>query len=118
MVRYHESNHYKNYTTSQEFIGHINVNRKNKISKEVFGVLVGSLRDKGILIASSREGYKIPTSYDEIKKYINHGNSIVIPLLKRIELCRNSILLATNNSLDILDDPKYEVLKEIIKIVR
>jgi hypothetical protein len=118
LVRYHESNHYKNYATSQEFIEHINVNRKNKISKEVFGVLVGSLRDKGILIASSREGYKIPTSYDEIKKYVNHGNSIVIPLLKRIELCRNSILLATNNSLDILDDPKYEVLKEIIKNVR
>ena len=94
------------------------MNRKNKISKEVFGVLVGSLRDKGILIVSSREGYKIPTSYDEIKKYVNHGNSIVIPLLKRIELCRNSLLLATNNSLDILDDPKYEVLKEIIKNVR
>lgn len=118
LVRYHESNHYKNYTTSQEFIQHLNVNRQNKISKEMFGGLVGSLRDKGILIASSREGYKIPTSYEEIKKYVNHGNSIIIPLLKRIELCRNSILLATNNSLDILEDPKYKILREIIKNVR
>jgi hypothetical protein len=118
LVRYHESNHYKNYTTSQEFIEHINVNRENKLSKETFGNLVGALRDKGILIASSREGYKIPTSYEEIKKYIRHGNSITIPMLKRIEVCRNSILLATNNELDILEDPQFDVLKELTKNVR
>jgi len=117
LMRYHESNHYKNYTTSQEFVEHLNVNRENKLSKEQFGSLVGSLRDKGILIASSREGYKIPTGHEEIKKYIKHGNSIVIPMLKRIELCRNAILLATNNSLDILDDPEFETLKELVKNV-
>lgn len=118
LVRFHESNHYQNYTTSQEFISHINVNRENRLSKEVFGNLVGSLRDKGILIASSREGYKIPTSYDEIKKYVQHGNSIIIPMLKRIDTCRNSILLATNKELDILEEPQFEVLKELIKNVR
>ena len=67
MVRYHESNHYKNYTTGQEFIEHLNVNRDSKLSKEQFVNMVGGLRDKGILIGSSREGYKIPTNYDEIK---------------------------------------------------
>lgn len=117
LVRFHESNHYKNYTTSQEFISHINVNRENKLSKEVFGNLVGSLRDKGILIASSREGYKIPTNYEEIKKYIQHGNSIIIPMLKRIEVCRNSILLATNKELDILAEPQFDILRKLIKNV-
>lgn len=115
LVRYHESNHYKNYTTSLEFIEHLNVNRESKLSKEQFGSLVGSIRDKGILIASSREGYKIPTNYDEIKKYVKHGNSIVIPLLKRILLCQKSLLLATNGSLDILNDPEFETLKELVK---
>lgn len=77
--------------------------------------MVGSLRDKGILIGSSREGYKIPTNNYEIKKHVQHGNSIILPLLRRINLCRESILLATNNSLDILDDPEFETLKDIIK---
>ncbi|WP_426278594.1 DUF3800 domain-containing protein [Chryseobacterium sp. S-02] len=115
LVRYHESNHYKNYTTAQEFIEHLNVNRESKLSKEQFVNMVGSLRDKGILIGSSREGYKIPTNNSEIKKYVQHGNSIVLPLLRRINLCRESILLATNNSLDILDDPEFETLRDIIK---
>lgn len=115
LVRYHESNHYKNYTTAQEFIEHLNVNRESKLSKEQFVNMVGSLRDKGILIGSSREGYKIPVNHNEIKKYVQHGNSIVLPLLRRINLCRESILLATNNSLDILDDPEFEILKDIIK---
>lgn len=115
LVRYHESNHYKNYTTALEFIEHLNVNRESKLSKEQFVNMVGSLRDKGILIGSNREGYKIPTNNYEIKKYVQHGNSIILPLLRRINLCRESILLATNNSLDILDDPEFETLKDIIK---
>jgi hypothetical protein len=114
LVRYHEANHYKNYTTAQEFIEHLNVNRESKLSKEQFVNMVGGLRDKGILIGSSREGYKIPVNHNEIKKYVQHGNSILLPLLRRISLCRESILLATNNSLDILDDPEFEILKDII----
>lgn len=117
LVRYHESNHFKNYTTAQEFINHLNVNRDFNLSKEQFVNMIGGLRDKGILIGSSREGYKIPTNYLEIKKYVKHGNSIIIPLIRRINLCRESILLATNNDLDILDDPEFEKLKEIIKNV-
>lgn len=115
LVRYHESNHFKNYTTAQEFINHLNVNRGSNISKEQFVNMLGSLRDKGILIGSSREGYKIPTNYLEVKKYVKHGNSIIMPLIRRINVCRKSILLATNNDLDILDDPEFENLKEIIK---
>ena len=63
LVRYHEANHYMNYTTAQEFIEHLNVNRESKLSKEQFVNMVGSLRDKGILIGSSRKGYKIPVNH-------------------------------------------------------
>lgn len=115
LIRYHESNHYKHYTTSQEFIKHLNVNRESNLSKEQFVNLVGSLRDKGILIASSREGYKVPTNHEDIKKYIRHGNSIVIPLLRRIEVCRRSLLLATNNELDILKDSEFSTLLALTK---
>lgn len=67
------------------------------------------------MIASSRDGYKIPTSANDMKKFINHGKSIVLPVLRRIEECRNAILLATTNKYDILDDPEYQKLKELIE---
>ena len=88
------------------------------MSKEQFSSkLIGHLRDKGILIASSRDGYKIPTSASDMKKYINHGKNIVIPILRRIEECRNSILLATTNEYDILNDPEYQKLRDLIEAV-
>ena len=114
LIRYHESSHQKKYTTATEFKRHLNVNRLQNIGDESFTNLVGKLRDKGVLIASSRDGYKVPTTVAEIKKYIRHGNSIVFPLLRRIEECRKAIKLATNNSLDILDDMEFNRLKILL----
>ena len=118
LLLYHQSNHPRKFTTSAEFIRHLSVNRSKPLSKEQFSSkLIGHLRDKGILIASSRDGYKIPTSASDMKKYINHGKNIVIPILRRIEECRNSILLATTNEYDILNDPEYQKLRDLIEAV-
>jgi len=114
IVLFHQANHHKKYTTADEFIRHLNVNRDKKLRKEQFTNLVGSLRDKGILIASSRDGYKVPTTALELKRYIRHGNSIVVPLLRRIDECRKAVLLATNNSFDIVGDPEFKKLKNLI----
>lgn len=115
LVRYHEANHPRKYTTANEFIRHLNVNRDNQMGKEYFVNLIGHLRDKGLLIASSRGGYKIPTNLLEIKQYIRHGNSIIIPLIRRIEECRKALKLATKNELDILDDNEFKRLKDLIE---
>lgn len=118
LLLYHQSNHPRKFTTSTEFVRHLSVNRHKPLSKEQFSSkIIGHLRDKGVLIASSRDGYKIPTSATDMKKYINHGKSIVFPVLRRIEECRNAILLATTNGYDILDDPEYQKLKELIENV-
>ena len=114
LIRYHESSHQKKYTTATEFKRHLSVNRLQNIGDESFTNMVGKLRDKGVLIASSRDGYKVPTTVTEIKKYIRHGNNIVFPMLRRIEECRNAIKLATNNSLDILDDTEFNRLKILL----
>ena len=114
LIRYHEANHPRKYTTANEFIRHLNVNRENDISKESFVNLIGRLRDKGILISSSRSGYKIPTNILEIKNFIRHGNDTIFPMLRRINECRKAIKLATNNSLDILDENEFKRLKELI----
>jgi len=114
LLLFHQSNHHQKYATSHEFIKHLNINRDNEMSKEQFSSkIIGHLRDKGILIASSRDGYKIPTSVLDLKKFINHGRSIVFPVLRRIEECRKAILLATTNEYDILDEAEFRRLKKL-----
>jgi hypothetical protein len=115
LVLFHQANHHRKYTTADEFIRHLNVNRENKLRKEQFTNLVGLLRDKGILIASSRDGYKIPTTVLELKRYIKHGNNIVLPLLRRIEECRRAVLLATNNSYDIVSENEFKSLRKLLE---
>jgi len=117
LVRYHESNHQKTYTRAAEFKRHLNVNREQDIGREKFTNIIGKLRDKGILIASSRDGYKIPTSVAEIKGYVRLSNSMVLPLLNRIAVCREAIKLSTSNSLDVLDDSEFSKLKELVDIL-
>jgi hypothetical protein len=119
LLLYHQSNHPQKYTTSTEFIRHLNVNREKELSKEQFSSkIIGHLRDEGVLIASSRDGYKLPTSANDMIKFIQHGKSIVLPVLRRIEECRNAILLATNNEYDILKEKEFEKINQIIKNVR
>jgi len=115
LLLYHQSNHPKKYTTSSEFIKHLNVNREKQISKEQFSSkIIGYLRDEGILIASSRDGYKIPSSAYDLKKFIQHGKNIIIPVLRRIQESRSAILLATNNNYDILEEKEFLLLKNLI----
>lgn len=75
--------------------------------------IIGKLRDKGIIIASSQKGYKIPSKQAELYDFINHDAKIVLPMLSRLKKCRDLIKLGTVNELDLLDRPEYEQLKEI-----
>ncbi len=97
----------------------MNVNREGELTKEIIvSKVIGDLRDKGILIASRRKGYKIPTSVQDMKGFINHGKNIVLPVLRRIDVCREAILLATTKEYDILDEPEFKKLKELIESMR
>ena len=73
--------------------------------------IIGKLRDKGVVIASSQKGYKIPSKQSELYDFINHDAKIVIPMLARLKKCRDLIKLGTVNGLDLLDHPEYEQLR-------
>ena len=81
-------------------------NSSQKITRDyLYRRIVAPLRDADVLIASCAHGYKIPTCVNDIQTYINQTNSIVGPMLCRIEKCRTLIKKQTDGSLDILDDP-------------
>lgn len=101
------------YVLTDEIFKHLNQSRESKLKKEYFRTkVVGNLRDQGIMISSSRSGYKIPTTTKDLESFINHGNKIILPMINRINEARKAIRLASTNQLDILES--FEELKEII----
>lgn len=96
------------YVPSDRLIGVIREYTHRKITKNfLHRKVVAHLRDEGVIIASSVNGYKIPVSVDDIITYINQTHAIVSPMLSRIGVCRRLIQQQTGNSLDILDDPAF-----------
>ena len=94
---------------------------KNQLEKTVFAnistqgfrtKIIGKLRDSGVIISSSQKGYKIPAKEEELFDFINHGTTIIIPMLERMKKCRDLIKLGTLNKLDLFDKTEYSSLKK------
>ncbi|MEZ4905870.1 MAG: DUF3800 domain-containing protein [Spirosomataceae bacterium] len=103
------------YVSTKEIFNHLNQSRHEGLKEEYFRTkVVGNLRDKGVLIASSRDGYKIPSCSQDLDNFINHGKRIILPMLNRIREARNTIKLATGNELDILNKDTFNELKDLL----
>jgi hypothetical protein len=94
------------YVSSAEIIRVLSELSDNKIRRDyLYRKIIAPLRDAGVIISSSSQGYKIPTCLEDIYAYTNQTNSIVGPMLSRVEKCRELILKQTDGDLDIFDDP-------------
>ncbi|GAB3224223.1 DUF3800 domain-containing protein [Spirosoma arcticum] len=104
------------YISSRELISHIEGRRGNIPSLHYFQTrVIAPLRDAGVIIASSAKGYKIPSCEQDLYDFVNHSNTIIQPLLARINKCRDRILLATDGTIDILNRDEYINLKQLLK---
>jgi Protein of unknown function (DUF3800) len=105
------------YVYTQEILDNLNAIRVNKINHHYFrSNIVSKLRDSGLLIASSNKGYKLPVCLTDLYDFVNLSSLTIHPMIQRISKCRNQILLATNNEIDILENNEYEYLKNIIEM--
>ncbi|WBL23731.1 DUF3800 domain-containing protein [Zunongwangia sp. HRR-M8] len=101
------------FVLTDEIFKHLNQSRDSDLKKEYFRTkVVGNLRDQGVLISSSRSGYKIPTTRKDLESFVSHGNGIILPMLNRINEMRKAIKLASGKELDILEN--FDELKDII----
>lgn len=85
------------------------------ISTQTFRTkIIGKLRDSGVIISgsSAKKGYKIPAKESELFDFINHGTTIIMPMLERLKKCRDLVKLGTANELDLFDKTEYSSLKK------
>ena len=93
------------YVHSGEIVQELSRLTEKRVTKDfLYRRVIAPLRDDGIIIASSSQGYKIPTRSADIAAYVNQTASVVGPMLSRIGKCRSQIQKATDSQLDILDD--------------
>lgn len=106
------NNNTRTYIYTQELLSHLRQTQIGGMSEQVFRTkIIGSLRDKGVIIASSTKGYKIPSKVSELRDFINHDAKIVFPMLSRLGKCRDIVKLSTTNQLDLFDDTEFTELK-------
>lgn len=107
---------YRRYISADEIRSHLNYLSSSEINKTYFRTnIIASIRDSGIIIASSNYGYKIPSSMQDIMDYLDHNKSIIMPMLKRLIHCQKNIQISTDGKIDILNLPQYWQLGNIVE---
>ena len=105
------------YVYTGEILDNLNELRAIKINQHYFrSNIVSKLRDSGVLIASSNRGYKLPVCLNDLYDFVNLSSLTIHPMIQRISKCREQILAATNNEIDILEQREYDYLKKVIEM--
>ena len=106
------NNDTRGYIYTSELLDQIKYTSLGEMKEQTFRTkVIGKLRDKGVIIASSTKGYKIPSKTSELRDFIKHDAKIVLPMLSRLKKCRDLVKLSTVNGLDLLDNTEFSKLK-------
>jgi hypothetical protein len=111
------NNNTGSYISTRELIGNLRYRTGKSVSMQYFRTrIIAKLRDEGVIIASSPKGYKIPSREEELYDFINHGTSIIMPMLARLKKCRDNISQGTDGELDLFASTEYSSLKEFFDL--
>lgn len=112
LFRFMNGNSNNGYIKTKELKSQLKYMGYSDISTSTFRLkIICKLRDKGVIIASSSKGYKIPSKEAELYDFVNHGASVVIPMLERLRKCRDLVKMATNNELDLFAHDEFRKLR-------
>lgn len=104
------------YVSSRELMDYIRDRRPSSLTLHRFQTqIIARLRDAGVLIASSSQGYKLPACLGDLLDFINHSNTIIQPLLARVGKCVERIQLATHGEVDLLEGEAYQTLRKALR---
>lgn len=92
-----------------ESLGYYSVGENNFKSS-----VISKLRDKGVIISSSTQGYKIPQTYRDYMDFVDLVNRHAIPLLERLKLASDNLHKASMGKIKTFEDEQHHKLKKII----
>jgi hypothetical protein len=78
--------------------------------------VIAGLRDAGVVIARSAQGYKIPVGERDVAEFVAHANTIVPPMLERVRHARRDLLAASDGAIDILAPARFALLRTLIEV--
>ena len=103
------------FISTDEILEHLGTNAGIPMSKyQLRTMVIAPLRDAGVIVASGREGYKIPVRETDLIEFAAHAQSIIPPMLSRLSRARNALRLASLGTLDILEAPSFAELRALV----
>lgn len=111
-------NSYRKYISTKELIGFLSRMGYENLSTQTFRTkAIAPLRDAGVIIASSKDGYKLPTTKGEVRDFINHSQGIIMPMLSRLDKCLNTIRVGSGGKIDFFNESDFANLKKLINSI-
>lgn len=84
-----------------------------EVSEHQFRNLIGRLRDRGVIVASGANGYKVPTTVDDLESYVALTRNVVLPMIGRLADARTQLMTVSQKRVDILEhDELFRALVE------
>lgn len=112
------NNNLRDYISTKELKNNLIYSGIESISNYHFRTkVIGKLRDSDVIIASSQQGYKLPTKKRDLIDFMNHDKTILLPMLSRLKKCRNLIQLGTSDKIDLFAEEGFETMKKLFDAV-
>lgn len=104
----------RKYISTKELINQLIYLGYDKLSLQTFrNKIIAKLRDNEVIISSSTNGYKIPSTEKELYDFVNHGKSIIMPMLSRLKICNDVIRMGTDGEINLFERAEYHSLAKI-----
>lgn len=106
----------RKYIPTKELINQLCYLGFERMSIQAFRArIIAKLRDNEVVISSSPDGYKIPSSEEELENFMNRGKTIILPMLSRLKKCNDIIKMGTSGDIDLFKRAEYQVLANMFK---
>ena len=104
----------RKYIPTKELINQLVYLGYEKMSLQTFrNKIIAKLRDNEVIISSSTGGYKIPSTEKELYDFVNHGKSIIMPMISRLKTCNDVIRMGTDGKINLFEKAEYNSLSKM-----
>lgn len=109
------NNSMRKYIPTSELLSQLEYAGYERMSIQSFrNKVIAPLRDSEVIISSCKNGYKIPSTEEELCNFINHGKTIIMPMLSRLKKCNDVISMGTNGRVRLFEKAEYSNLRDLM----